>query len=105
MEQDDIIKIIKKKDNWDSKELIKTIKEKDKKQVKIKFCYIGGYECLKDGTQTEICKSLKEVQDLLEDIEIDFDKNIKDPIELAKSIESEWIERYNDGGGSGWIEF
>lgn len=105
MEQNEIIKIIKTKDKWESKELIEFIKLQDKKQVKIKFCHIGGYECLRDGTKTEICKSLSEIQGLLEEWEIEFDETIKDPIKLAESVEDEWGERFDDGGGSGWIEF
>ena len=105
MEQDEIIKIIKSKDSWESKELIKTIKTEAKKQVKISFCHIGGYELLRDGTKTEECTSLSEVQGLLEEWEIEFDKTIKDPIKLAESIEDEWSESWNDGGGSGWIEY
>lgn len=36
MEQKEIIKINKRKDKWDSDELIKLIKSEDKKQIKIK---------------------------------------------------------------------
>ena len=75
------------------------------KIMKIRFCHIGGYECLRDGTQTEICRSLSDVQCVLEDYEIEYDKTIKDPIKLAESIEDEWADRFDDGGGSGWIEF
>ncbi len=105
MEQKDIIKIIKSKDVWNSNELIETIVSEDKKQINIKFCHIGGYESLSDGTQTEICKSLKDVQDLLKEWDIEYDKDIKDPIELSKSVINIWEERFNDGGGSGWITY
>jgi len=105
MEQKEIIKIIKTKDNWDSTDLIKEIKSQDKKMIKIKFCRIGGYECLKEGTKSEICKSLKDVQSILEDWNIEYDESIKDPIKLVKSIEAEWSDKFDDGGGSGWIEY
>jgi len=103
MTQTEIIKIIKTKDNWDSNDLIKTIESQARKEVK--FCHISGYESLTSGTKTNICKSLKDIQNLLNMYEIDYDKTITDPIKLAKSIENEWIEMHDDGGGSGWIEF
>lgn len=105
MEQKEIIKIIKTKDNWDSNDLIKLIESQDKKQIKIKFCHIGGYECLKDGTKTEICKSLQDVKDMLYEYGIEYDETINDPIKLVKSIEDEWTDTWDDGGGSGWIEY
>jgi hypothetical protein len=105
MEQKEIIKIIKTKDSWDSKDLIKLIKSQDKKQIKIKFCHIGGYECLKDGTKTDICKSLQDVKDILDAYEIEYDENITNPIKLVESIEEEWSDSWDDGGGSGWIEY
>lgn len=105
MEQNKIIEIINTKDNWNSKDLIKLIKSQDKKQIIIKFHHIGGYECLKDGTKTEICKSLNDIQKLLNRFEIEYDENIKDPIKLVESIEEEWGNTWDDGGGSGWIEY
>ena len=105
MEQQEIINIIKTKDNWDSSDLIEVIKSESKKQIKIKFCHIGGYECLKDGTQIDICKSIDAVRDVLDNYDFEYDKNITDPIALVVSIEKEWEERFDDGGGSGWIEF
>jgi len=113
MKQKDIIKLIKSKENWVSEDLIKTIESQDvvkrikspeEKRIKIKFCHISGYEGLRDGTKTEVCKSLKDIQDLLNDWEIDFDETIKDPIELVDSIENAWADKFDDGGGSGWIE-
>lgn len=105
METKDIIKIIKKKKNWESSELIKLIKEYEEKEIKIQFCHIGGYELMSDGTQIEICKSLKEIQKFLEGYEIEYDKTIKDPKELVKSIYDAWEEMWDDGGGSGWIDW
>lgn len=105
MEQKEIIKIIKTKESWKSKDLINLIKSKDKKQIKIKFCHIGGYECLKDGTITNICKSLQDIKDVLDDYEIEYDETITDPIKLVKSIEDDWSDTWDDGGGSGWIVF
>lgn len=40
----DIIKLIKTKESWDSKELVKAIKKLGEDKIKIKFCHIGGYE-------------------------------------------------------------
>jgi len=105
MEQKEIIKIIKSKDIWQSDELIKVIKAQDKKTIKIEFCHIGGYECLRDGTRTKVCKSLKDVQELLDNWDIEYNANIKDAIQLADSIESKWADKFDDGGGSGWIEY
>ena len=53
----EIIKIIRTKENWNSKELINEIKLINHKKIKIDFCYIGGYELTKDGTQIETCVS------------------------------------------------
>jgi predicted RNA-binding protein with EMAP domain len=105
METKEIIKIIKTKKNWESKELIELIKSTEQKHIRIEFCHIGGYELMRDGTQTEVCKSLKEIQCFLDGEEIEYDKTIKDPIKLVKSIEKEWAEIWDDGGGRGWIEY
>mgnify|MGYP003644409939 CR=1 FL=1 len=105
MEQKAIIRIIKSKDNWDSKELVAAIKAEEKKVVRIKFCRIGGYESLRDGTQTEVCKSLEDVQNLLDDWDIEYDETITDPYKLADSIELKWEDMFDDGGGSGWIKY
>lgn len=85
--------------------MIKLIKSQDKKQTNIKFYHIGGYESLKDGTQTEICKSLQDVVDLLNEYEIEYDETIENPIKLVKSIETKWSKLWDDGGGSGWIKY
>lgn len=105
MEETEIINIIKTKDNWESNDLIKVIKEHNKNQINIKFCHIGGYELLRNGTKTETCKSLKDIQDILDDWEVDYDINITDPVKLAESVVDEWANSWDDGGGSGWIEF
>lgn len=105
MNQKEIITLIKTQKAWESDALVKAIQEKAKKSINIKFCHIGGYELLKDGTKTTTCKSLSAIQDVLEDVEIDYDNTITDPIALAKSVENEWAYAWNDGGGSGWIEF
>jgi len=105
MEHNEIIKIINRKVNWESKELVKLIKSESENQIKISFCHIGGYELLKDGTKTEICTSLEQVQGMLYNSDIEFDESIKDPYILADKYGDEWGEGYNDGGGSGWIEW
>ena len=95
---------INTKDNWTTKELNAMIDRMIPK-IKIIFAHIGGYELLRDGTQEEEINSMKALKELLEDVEFEYDENIKDPVELAKSIESQWEDRYDDGGGSGWIEY
>ena len=100
-----LLVVAKSKEKWNSKELIKLIKSESKKQIKITFCHIGGYECLKDGTKTEICRSLGDIQEFLNDFDIEYDETITDPNELADSVEEEWSEIWDDGGGSGWIEY
>lgn len=104
MNQNEIIAIIQTKESWDSKSLIDVIKDIDKKQINIDFCYIGGYELLTDGTKTKTCKSLKDIQILLDDFEVEYDETISDPYQLAESVRCEWKETWNDGGGSGWIK-
>jgi len=101
MKQKEIIKLIKLKDTWDSDELIQLIQN----NVSINFCHIGGYELLRDGTKTEQCHSLIDVQGVLINWEIEFDESITDVLELVKSIESAWEDSFDDGGGSGWIEY
>lgn len=105
METKEIIKIIKTQKEWDSKELIKKIKEAEKNEIHIEFHHIGGYELLRDGTQTDVCKSLKDIQTPLKGYDIEFDEEITDPYKLVESVDVEWEERWNDGGGSGWIEY
>lgn len=75
------------------------------KRKSVKLYWIGGYELLRDGTQMVEVKSLKQLQDELESMEMEFDNSISDMVELAKSIEEEWEYRYDDGGGRGWIEY
>jgi len=104
MEMKEIIEIIKKKERWDSTYLIEIIESEEKKQTRYEFCRIGGYELMRDGTKTDVCTTIEEVQYLLEEYGIDFDKNIDDIGELVKSISEAWEERFDDGGGSGWIE-
>ena len=41
----------------------------------MKLCHIGGYELMQDGTQEESVSSLKELCDLLDAYEIEYDKN------------------------------
>lgn len=78
--------------------------------LKITFCHISGYELLRDGTQEEICCSFEEVLNLLEDYEIELPVNPNDYSEetitdFLDAIKPAWRERFNDGGGSGWIEY
>ena len=71
----------------------------------VKFFHISGYECLSDGTQKDTAFDLKGVKGILEDYEIEYDETITDYLELAQSVEGAWAERFDDGGGSGWIEY
>ena len=78
--------------------------------LEITFYHIGGYELLRDGTQEETCSSFEEVLELLEDYEIELPVNPNDYSEetitdFLDAIKSTWRERFNDGGGSGWIEY
>jgi hypothetical protein len=78
--------------------------------LEIKFCHIGGYELLRDGTQEEICTSFEEVLELLHDYEIELPFNIDNYseetiTEFLDVIKPVWRERFNDGGGRGWIEY
>lgn len=69
------------------------------------FYYIGGYECLRDGTQEAgTATTLEEAQSILDSYEIEYDKSIKDLDELIEAVEPLWEKRNDDGGGSGWIE-
>ena len=84
--------------------LIKKPKKPCIKKDKVIFYHIGGYECLRDGTHTEICETLEDVQDLLDDCDMEYDATITDMITLVHAIEDEWSDMWDDGGGSGWIE-
>lgn len=75
------------------------------KEVKIEFCRIGGYESLREGTKKDTCKSLQDVVNVLNRFDIEYDISINDPVKLAKSVEDCWEYCWNDGGGSGWIEY
>lgn len=105
MKQKEIIEIIQTKDVWESTELVDLIKEKDKNKVLIKFYHIGGAELLRDGTQLDVCRSLKEVHFLLEDLEIEYDETITDVYKLVEEIRDLWEDIHNCDGGSGWIEY
>ena len=100
-----IINLINEKKNWNSVDLVYSIRKMIEKEIEIKFKYIGGYELLRDGTKTTVCTSLGDVQAFLDSFDIEYDESITDPIELAESVEYEWNEYYNDGGGSSWIEY
>lgn len=105
MELRELIKIIKTKDNWNTTELIEVLEQCGKNKIEINFCWIGGYECMKDGTKSHICRNLLEVQEFLDDHDIEYDDRITNPHELVDSIECDWEEMKNDGGGRGWIEY
>lgn len=69
------------------------------------FCHIGGYELLRDGTHwEEVDYAIDSVLAHIEGYEIELDKEYNDIEELLEVVEILWAERFNDGGGSGWIE-
>lgn len=69
------------------------------------FYYIGGYECLCDGTRKDgTFTSIKEVQEFLDEYGIEYPTNIEDFYEFIKAITPAWDNYHDDGGGSGWIE-
>lgn len=78
--------------------------------MEIKLCHIGGNELLRDGTKTEICSSFQEVLEVLEDWGVELSVNPADYTEetltdFLDAIEDDWNEHFDDGGGSGWIEY
>jgi hypothetical protein len=69
------------------------------------FYYIGGYECLRDGTKEDgSASTIKEAQNICLGREIEYDDSITDLDEFIEHIEPKWAEYHDDGGGSGWIE-
>ena len=69
------------------------------------FYHIGGYECLRDGTCDDgTYTSIKDIKYLLDEREIEYPTDIEDFYEFVEAITPAWEERYDDGGGSGWIE-
>lgn len=79
-------------------------KMEEKEDNSITFYHIGGYECLRDGTREDgTVSTLEELQDFADDWEIDYDKSLNFD-ELLEIVVKDWGERWDDGGGSGWIE-
>ena len=74
-------------------------------QEKVTLFHIGGYELLRDGTQSETFTDVQSLREYLEDYEISYDKSITSLWKLAESAEAGWEESKDDGGGSGWIEY
>lgn len=105
MELGDVIKIIQTNDSWKSSDLIDLLRLEDKKIINIKLCRIYGWEGLMDGTKVDICNSLDDIREILDDCNIKYDENIVDPYELVDSIEEDWNDKWSDGGGSGWVEY
>lgn len=101
---DKIREVILQQNTWRSEDLIKTI-ELIEEPVVITFCHIGGYELLRDGTREEEIRTYAELKEFCDENELTYDKKINDMVELAEYIESEWEERYEDGGGLSWIEW
>lgn len=78
--------------------------------LEITFYHINGYELLRDGTRKETCSSFEEVLELLDEYGIEPPVDPNDYSEetitdFLDAIELAWHERFNDGGGSGWIEY
>lgn len=96
-------------------EKIKSSLENVQKQFNIKLCHIGGYELMRDGTQTEQATSLEEFfyhfftfceyseyNDVIDEIALNLDK--LSGIQLYQKLENIWQDRFDDGGGNGWFE-
>lgn len=92
------------------KEAIKYLKTLEEPKVKkdrtptATFNYICGYEGLRDGTHTDKVKGLIELKDYLNENSISFDEELEDFYHIIDSIQEKWSERWDDGGGSGWID-
>ena len=85
-----------------------------KEEFEIDLCHIVGYECLRDGTHIEKCKTLNDFfenffdscydgvgrQDLNDLVE----KENLDDNTLLEELEYIWENNWDDGGGSGWFE-
>ena len=93
--------------------LIQFLKLKSKETVWTLSC-LGGYELMKDGTQTVICNSHTEALKLLEEEELFENSYTKEELSaLINSFTSDdevfsWLEKlyeecHNDGGGWGTI--
>jgi len=77
-------------------------------EYRIKMNYVGGYELLRDGTQTETVTNKSQIKAVLDSWEIEyppdlFEKDIPIP-GIVEEIKELWADRWDDGGGRGWIE-
>lgn len=71
----------------------------------VTFYYIGGYECLRDGTkEAGTFTSIKEIKEFLDDYGLKYPTDIKDFYEFVEAVTPIWKEYRNEGGGSGWTE-
>ena len=100
-----ILDIINKSD-IKTKEVVelKSKLEEDSKEEVI-LCHIGGYELLRDGTLYDSYNDINLLKEELDSWEIEYDNSINNITELAESIEEQWEDLWDDGGGSGWIEY
>jgi hypothetical protein len=74
--------------------------------MSVTMCRIGGYELLRDGTREDgPFFDIEKLKDYLDDWGIEYTDIPKDVYELAEEIESQWSDKFDDGGGSGWIEY
>jgi len=77
-------------------------------EYRIKMNHIGGYELLRDGTQTETVTNEMQIKETLDEWEVEypedlFERGITIP-EIVEEIKKPWADRWDDGGGRGWIE-
>lgn len=78
-----------------------------------KFEYLGGYECMRDGTQTYTARSHKKALSYIDEDECfyevskqDLDESINKLTTDAEAftfLEGVWATRHNDGGGWGRV--
>jgi hypothetical protein len=110
MKLEQVKELIRTKEQWDSEELLRQIRAY-KAPKSITLFYIQGYECLRDGTQEgSSAASIEEFLSIWEVDESELDLTIDPEITdlhkyVKKYFEPYWEEIYNDGGGSGWIEY
>jgi len=75
------------------------------------FTLLGGYELMRDGTQTNICKSHEKACEHIEDSELLYgDKDLylkclqSTDEEAFRLLNQHYVERNDDGGGWGTLE-
>lgn len=105
------ITLTKEQEEYVNKQLLLK-EEKPKKEIfKVDLYHIGGYECLRDGTRVERYDTLTEFMEEMCSFST-YRKKLNDLAaceelnegELFEVLEGIWSDRWDDGGGSGWME-